>query len=162
VPLPAFSLLLSPSLSSPLPAVAFVSLTQLLLLRLLPNTVPRPHTLSDRTGDELSQYILERCFLPFAASTSSTEDNAKVSILVENILRLFIRTESCYHTPTLDAAVEKGILAREAKSKGDKRRRDKKALKKEEENDRVCLEASGKRLRSLLAWVEQKGFYGDD
>jgi len=161
VPLPAFSLLISPSYSSPLPVVAFVSLTQLLQLRLLPNTVPRPQ-MANRIGDELTQDILEKCFLPFAASSSSTDDNAKVSILAENMLRVFLKSVRVYHTPTLDSAIEKGIYARETKIKGDKRRRDKGVSKTEEEADRVWLTASSKRLRNLLAWVEQTASDGED
>jgi hypothetical protein len=135
--------------------VAFVSLTQLLQLRLLPNTVPRPQSVSNRNGDGLTQDILEKCFLPFAASTSSIEDNAKVSILAENMLRVFLKSVRVYHTPNLDAAIEEGIFARETKIKGDKRRRDRRVLNKDEEKDRAWLIASGKRLRSLVAWVEQ-------
>lgn len=72
-----------------------------------------------------------------------------------------MKTVRCYHTPTLDAAIETGVLAREAKIKSDKRRRVKSASK-EEEQDRVWLVASGKRLRSLLTWVEENPSDGDD
>jgi len=60
-------------------------------------------------------------------------------------------------TPSLRAAVEKGIKAREAKIKGDKRRgaRHNAAARKEELADRQWLNASSTRLRSLMKWVEQ-------
>jgi hypothetical protein len=58
------------------------------------------------------------------------------------------------HTPSLEAAIEDGIKARESQAKGDKRRRGNAPKRQEEEKDRVWLEASGKRLRSLLAWIE--------
>lgn len=60
------------------------------------------------------------------------------------------------HTPTLDAAVEQGIIARETKSKGDKRKKDTVTKRKAEENDWAFLKASGQRLRSLLSWIEQQ------
>lgn len=111
--------------------------------------------MSKQNSDDISQEILEKCFLPFAANTSSTVDNAKVSILVENMFRLVLTVATVYHTPCLDAAIERGILARENKAKNDKRRRENSARNKEED-DRMWLAASGKRLRSMMAWVEQK------
>jgi hypothetical protein len=133
----------------------FVSLTQLLLLRFLPNSAPRPESVVVRENDALSQEVLERCFLPFSANTSSISDNAKVSILVEIQLRQFLKSCRCYHTPGLDGAIEKGILARENKIKGDRRRKDSGVRTKDEENDQEWLTASGERLRTLLLWVEQ-------
>jgi hypothetical protein len=151
LPLPAFSLLLSPSRSSQLLEVTIVSLSQFLFLRLLPNSAPRPQT----DGDSISADILERCFLPFCATSSSTSDNAKVSILIENLFRLYIKSCGCYHRPSLDAAIEKGILARENKIRGEKRRKENGTKRKEEESERVWLNASGERLRSLLSLVKK-------
>lgn len=151
LPVPAFSLLFSPSSSSQVPLVAFVSLTQFLLLRFLPGNAP----IAARENDDLSQEVLEICFLPFPANTSSVADNAKVSILVESLFRRFLRSCKCYHKPTLGAAIKRGILARENKSKWDKRRKDNGVRSKDEENDWQWLRASGERLRSLLSWVEQ-------
>jgi hypothetical protein len=88
--------------------------------------------------------------------TSSTSENAKVSILVENLFRLYIRSCGCYYRPSLDAAIEKGIQARETKTRGDKRRKENGTRRKEEESERVWLNASGERLRSLLALVREK------
>jgi hypothetical protein len=152
LPLPAFSLLLSPSGMSQLPVVVFVSLTQLLLLRLLPNNAPRPESIVTRENDDL-----EKCFLPFPAITSSVADNAKVSMLVEMQFRQFLKSCQCYHTPSLASAIKRGILARENKTIGDKRRKDCGMRTKDEENDREWLSASGERLRSLLLWAEQNG-----
>ena len=156
LPLPAFSLLISPSASSQLPVEVFVSLSQFLMLRLLPNNAPRPHTVTQRNGDDLSQDILEKCFLPFPANTSSIDDNAKVSILVESMLRLLMKLDKVYHYSGLNSAVEDGILARENKIKNGRGRRDNNsARRKEEENDRMWLTASGERLQSMLAWIKQ-------
>jgi hypothetical protein len=155
LPVPAFSLHFSPSSSSQLPIIVFVSLTQFLLLRFLPGSAPRPDSIVDRENDDLSQEVLEKCFLPFPANTCSVADNAKVSILVESQFRQFLKSCRCFHTRTLGAAIEKGILARESKSKGDKRRKDGGVRAKDEESDREWLRASGERLRNLLLWVEQ-------
>ena len=60
-------------------------------------------------------------------------------------------------TPSLRAAVEKGIKARENKIKGDNRRGGSTAAKKEEAQDRMWLKASGQRMMCLLNFVEQGG-----
>ena len=162
LPLQAFSLLISPSNSSHYPTVVFVSLSQLFLCRLLPTTTPSPQSITRRENDDISQDILEKCFLPFSATTSSTEDNAKVSLLVESLFRLFLKSCRVYHTPSLDAAIETGILARETKSRGGKKRREAGARSNDEENSRMWLKASGERLRSLLSWVEERNYSDED
>jgi len=75
--------------SSTLPTDVYVSLIQLTLLRYLPSTAPNPRTISNasRIDDEMDQEVIEKCYLPFCASTSSTEDNAKLSLLAENVFR---------------------------------------------------------------------------
>jgi hypothetical protein len=130
-------------------------MTQLFLLRFLPGNALPPESIVDRENDDLSQEVLEKCFFPFSANTSSIADNAKVSMLVEMQFRQFLKSCRCYHTPSLASAIERGIIARENKSKGDRRRKDNGVRTKDEENDREWLRASGERLRSLLLWVEQ-------
>jgi hypothetical protein len=151
LPLPAFSLLFSPSALSAVPPEVFVSLARLVLVRLSPSTAPRPQAVSDQDGDSISQDILQRFILPSVATTSSTADNARVSVLVESLFRLYLKSCRAVRAPELDAAVEKGIRAREAKAKvkSDRRKRD----NKDEEDDRAWLTASGDRLRSLVQWV---------
>lgn len=156
LPLPAFSLFASPSGSSSLPLVVYVSLTQLLLLRYLPTSAPRPQTVSGRGDDELSQNVLEKCFLPYPASGSTVAENAKVSIIVESLLRFMSIMGACEYSPSLEAAVEKGILARENKIKADKRKREN-GIKKGEEGDLFWLKASAQRLRCQIAWMRQNG-----
>ncbi|KAH8684708.1 hypothetical protein BGZ60DRAFT_367404 [Tricladium varicosporioides] len=162
ISVPAFSLFLSSSASSQLPVIVLVSLGQLLLLRLLPNTAPRPHRVSGRDSDELSQEIFERCFFPFSANTSSVADNARVSILVENLFRLYLRECKRCHASNLREAIETGIVARESKIKGDKRRKDTNRRTKQDESDLLWLRASGERLRLLVNWVEQHLAEDDD
>lgn len=57
--------------------------------------------------------------------------------------------------PSLRAAVEKGIKARETKAKGDNRRGGSAAKKKDEAQDRMWLKMSGQRILCLLACVDQ-------
>ncbi|TAQ85119.1 hypothetical protein B7494_g6544 [Chlorociboria aeruginascens] len=144
LPLPLFSHFVSPSRSNPLPTVALVSLVQLAATRLLSTSAHRPQ----QENDDLSQDILETCYLPFSANTSSVEDNAKLSVLVEMIFRLLLQSCPLYHTPNLEEAVEKGIAAREFKVR---KKRD-----EETEQDRAWLKGSSQRLRGLLACVEMQ------
>lgn len=154
VPLPAFSLLVSSSNSSALPLVVFISLSQLILSRILSSESPHPHSVSGQTDDALSQLVLEKCFLPYTADTSSVADNARVSILVESLFRLLSTKGACEYTPALEEAVETGILAREHRISGDKRRKDSLLKKKAEEQDSIWLRTSAKRLRSQLNWLK--------
>ncbi len=98
--------------------------------------------------------MLEKCFLPYPASSSTVGENAKVSIIVESLLRFMTIMGACEYSPDLEAAVEKGILARENKIKADKRRRENVA-KKGEEQDLFWLKASAQRLRCQIAWMKQ-------
>lgn len=86
--------------------------------------------------------------------TSSVQDNAKYSILIENLFRLFLTGCEASHTPNLDDAIERGIRAREKMCKADSRRRVDAATKKEEEVAKIFLDASSRRLRSLVDWIE--------
>ncbi|KAL2069746.1 hypothetical protein VTL71DRAFT_14425 [Oculimacula yallundae] len=161
LPLPAFTLFMSTTESSQMPRDVFVSLAQLLLVRLLPASAPAPHTVEDRDDDGMTQQMLERCFLPFSASNSSVTDNGRVSILVENFLRILVKTGGCGYTPSIKAAVEKGILARENKVlKGDKRKKESDARSKVDDGDFYLLKASGQRMRCQIAILKQAATIG--
>ncbi|KAK0107765.1 hypothetical protein ONS96_003560 [Cadophora gregata f. sp. sojae] len=155
LPLPAFTQFTSTADSSQMPSFVFVTLAQLLLVRLLPLSAPRPQTIEDRSDDGVTQVMLERCFLPFASSNTSVADNARVSILAENFFRCLVKTGGCEFTQSLKAAVEKGIMARENKIKGDRRRREPEPRNKTEEGELFALKASGQRMRCLLAVLKQ-------
>lgn len=88
--------------------------------------------------------------------TSSTEDNAKYSILVESLFRVFLLECNPSHTPQLEEAVWNGIQARENNCLGGRRRRGgdgrDSAAKREEEVAKLFLQASSRRLTSLINW----------
>ena len=158
--MPAFSLFVTPSYSTHFPVEVYVSLCHALLARLLINKAPAPYAVSGVNSDDLSQDIIEKCFLPFPANTSSTEDNAKVSILVESLFRAFLKACPCYRSPSLGHAIQEGVKARENKAKGDKRRKG--AKNTAVDSDLVWLKASGKRLMVLYTWVEQNALLESD
>lgn len=154
IPIPAFQMFFAPS--NTLPSSMFVTLTRLLFRRMLPANAPQPHTVLAHDGEGgITQAVIEFCFLPFPANTSSVADNAKVSILVESVFRFFIRTCFVFRTPSLNDAIETGVKAREKKAKPDrKKKKDRSALTEEDEDAWDHLEASGERLRSLGEWVD--------
>ncbi|ESZ89629.1 hypothetical protein SBOR_9988 [Sclerotinia borealis F-4128] len=154
LPVASFSLLLNISRISPFPSEVLISLMQLICCRYLPKSTPFPHDVENSTNDSLTQPILEICYLPWSPMTSSVEDNAKYSILVENLLRLFLTGCEANHTSNLDEAIENGISAREKICKPDSRRRVDAVTKKKEEIARIFLDASSRRLRSLVDWIE--------
>lgn len=152
LPLQTFSLIISPSAQPHIPSIALSSLCQLHLRRLLQTSAPAPRT----ENDELNQETLEDCFLPFSANTSSVEDNAKVSLLIETLFRLFSLSCDVEPSPTLTAAVEQGIAARQAKTKRDRRKKFGGLKDREDDRNRVWLNMSAKRIRFLLKALEMK------
>ncbi|RKF71325.1 hypothetical protein GcC1_102005 [Golovinomyces cichoracearum] len=153
LPLSVFSFFLSCSDSSHISEVVYVSLCQMLLSRLLPRCAPNPTAFitNNAVNDSISQFVLEKCYLSFAALTSSSHDNAAVSIIVENLLRLLIKKKACHYSTTLKSALENGITTREEKIKKQRKR----PLGNNFDEDAVLLKASGIRLRTLLSWLKK-------
>ena len=146
LPLSAFALFVSPSAMPHLPLVALSSIVQAHLSQLLPWGAPRPD------DDVLTQAKLERCFLPFAANTSSVEDNAKVSLLVETLFRLLATYGGMQCTAELESAVDRGINGRQKKCTGTRK---KKLGSIKDEEDMYWLTASAERMRMLLRRLEK-------
>jgi hypothetical protein len=132
------------------------SLSQLLLYRSISQEAPL-HRDDDEDPDGLNIRILVEDYLPFEANTVSIEENAKVSLLVETLTRIFVLAQgSTYsfetHIPSLKNAIEKGIAAREAKITSDRRRRATRT-KEEDVDGKMWLNSSGKRLRALATML---------
>jgi hypothetical protein len=121
-----------------------VAIIRCLMPYLLPGSAPRPRDVDEEADarEDISMRILERCYLPFAYRTA--ENNAKISLVLETLLRL----DFCSWSPTLQDAVEKGVAARNGKAAAKKSGRFK---SDGEAAAQEMLRASGKRL---LAWVE--------
>lgn len=143
LPLATFQLLTCPSSTIPtFSPVARSALNQFILRSLIASSAPNPPT------DDLDQDLLERYFLPYAANTAGVADNAKVSLLLESLLRLVLRYIGVKVTEGLERAVRVGIEAREKKSGQDRRKKG--VGKKGDEGDRAWLVGSGERLMALL------------
>jgi len=149
LPLPTFSLLILPVLPNVEPAYSS-SFNQLLLHILLSTSAPLVN------NDDLSQEKLETSYLPFPASTHSIADNAKVSLLVESLIRLLGVHAGLVYSDALEAAIKTGVRARETKAKANVRKK-RDELIQEEEASWVYLRASSRRLRDLVEFLKLRG-----
>ena len=149
LPLPTFSILLSPSSLRFLTPPAASSLTQYILRSLISSSAPLP------AKDDLTQDVLEESYLPYAANTGSIADNAKMSLCVEALVRLWNGHVGLEWSQDLDRAVDAGIQARETKAKSGGRGRRKGAEGDGGgEEDRVWLRGSAERIRGLVDMVK--------
>jgi hypothetical protein len=145
LPVPAFQLLVLPSLFPAFSEDAHLTLCELLLQRMLEAAAPNTH--SERY---LTQSKMEKFYLPYAANKASHVDNAKVSLLLESMLRCFFRAGSLQQTPELRKALEAGIEARRRKARNDSQGMGK-------NDDGVAwawLTESGERMRDIVSRLE--------
>lgn len=142
LPLPVFQAFVAPSVLPHFSSEAQTTLCELLLFRMRESAAP------DTDENYLSQTKLEECFLPYAASTASVVDNAKVSILLESLLTLLAESDMLRVTPELKQAVTDGILARNDKAQVEIRRSQ--SSRKVEDIEWCWLIESGERLMYLV------------
>ncbi|KAI6906058.1 hypothetical protein KC318_g2178 [Hortaea werneckii] len=119
------------------------SLDQMLLRPLLASAAPAYH------DDCLTQDDFETHFAPFAANTHSAIDNAKVALLLEDLLRLLWRSENLEWGEDLQTVVERGIEARREKVAFDGRRK-KSQRAKEDEEAVAMIKKCGERMLVVL------------
>jgi hypothetical protein len=122
------------------------TISEMLLKSLVAGDTPATDPSSSMTQD-----AFEKWYAPRAASSSSAVDNAKVSVLVESVLRNLWQAECLpiEKRDTLVRAVEVGIAAREKKAGSAKSKTGKK-----HESDgaaRAMLQSSAKRLQAFIA-----------
>ncbi|KAK5120619.1 hypothetical protein LTR85_005977 [Meristemomyces frigidus] len=122
------------------------SLNQMLLRPLLTSTAP-PYD-----ENALTQMEYEVHFAPFAANTTSVVDNAKVSLLVEDLLRLLSQCGGLVYSAKFRKAVEAGIQARREKVGMDGRRKTG-ARAREDEEGGVAMECSAERMLACLDMI---------
>lgn len=142
LPLPIFQTFVSPYVLPELPDEQQTTLCQALLLFMLESGAPNMH------DEDLNQDNMEKCFLPFAASTTSVVDNVKVSIILEASIILLANSNMLTPTPSFKEAVESGILRRAERAQDDMRRS---AASRNMESQEWCwLVESGERLMFLV------------
>lgn len=169
LPLTHFLALLFPSPLSDVNATS--SLYQMLLRPILSGDAP-VYNANYLTREDLIAF-----YLPFPASSTSAADNAKVSVVIEGLLRLLWGQGLLDDTPDdsspkrrarngrpaeksgkvnkLREAVERGIAARKDKVGTESRKRKAGAAAEEDELAREVLEASSNRMLALLDMIER-------
>ncbi|SPO03015.1 uncharacterized protein DNG_05696 [Cephalotrichum gorgonifer] len=119
LPLPLFAAMVNPT-ENPLVAVEYYAVLLKELLRLfLPPRALDPAKVDDAADKSLrlTQGMIEKCYAPHAAETSSVEDNAKLSILVESALMFAFESGQLTGSTALREAVTSGVEARTRKAK---------------------------------------------
>ena len=153
MPIAAFSKFISPSKSNPVPGPALISISLLGCSRLISHQAVSKQGFSKHFDDAVTQEILEKLYFPYAANTSSADDNAKLAVLIENLFRHIVT--KCEYTPTLKDAIQKGIVARERQVKTGKRRKDG-VDRGDDEEAIMWMKAAGQRLISMANWLDAK------
>ncbi|GAB7345881.1 hypothetical protein MBLNU457_4127t2 [Dothideomycetes sp. NU457] len=167
LPLAQFLAILFPSPLSDLNATS--SLYQMLLRPILSGDAP-VYNANYLTKEDLMVF-----YLPFPASSTAAADNAKVSVVIEGLLRLLWGQGLLDDMPDssqdrgrgsgrlakkngkvnkLREAVERGIAARKDKVGTESRKRKAGAAAEEDEFAREVLEASSNRMMALLDMIE--------
>ncbi|MCJ1435380.1 hypothetical protein MMC27_004752 [Xylographa pallens] len=144
LPLPTFSLFLSPPYLRFLQLGEQTDLVQYIASSFISTSAPRMNF------DDMDQQILEKCVLPWPANTTSIDDNAKLGACVETLLRLFNNVAGLKWTDKLQHCALMGIEAREGNATHRRKRKGEAGSGAGTEGDRAWLEASGKRILGVL------------
>jgi len=159
---PAFALYVNSS--SPLEADSQCSLLKNILRHYLPASVPDPEDVDPNTNaqDGASVLMLEKCFLPFAANNVTLETNAKMALVLESLFALVWREGGIAWTRGLQRAVEKGVTARNDRTKSRKVGRAKTDADADADAIRAILAGSGRRLVSMMKVIRFDAVKGND
>ena len=149
LPLPTFSLFLSPPYLRFLQLGEQSDLVQYIASSFISSSAPRMNF------DDIDQQVLEKCVLPWSANTTSIDDNAKLGACVETLLRLFNNVAGLNWTHTLHSYALMGIQAREGNATHRRKRKGEAGSGVGTENNRAWLEASGKRILGVLQMAKE-------
>ncbi|GKT97861.1 hypothetical protein FLAG1_00139 [Fusarium langsethiae] len=149
LPLPMFSLFACQRPNT-LISEARITITKELFDLLLPSSYKHPSKV-DKEGEAkgaLTLPMLEHCYVAHPANTVALEDNAKLSLVVEDAIQLLWACDLMEYSEEFEEAVEKGIRARETKAK--KRRTGKMRSDETDVLAQEVLSNSSERIRILL------------
>lgn len=103
-------------------------------------------------SDGVSIAMLTKCYLPFAANNVTVETNAKMSLVLENLFGLVWKTGGIAWGQDLQSAVEKGVKARNDRTKP--RKADRPKPDADTDAARVILARSGQRLVTMMSVIK--------
>lgn len=117
LPLATFQLIVLPSVFTAFSEAAHITLCEKMLQLMLGAAAPN-------VGEQrfLTLSKLEKFYLPCAANKATVVDNAKVSLLLESLLRYYAMAGTLRVTSALKLAVDRGIKARDDKASSDSRK----------------------------------------
>ncbi|KAK5664007.1 hypothetical protein OQA88_221 [Cercophora sp. LCS_1] len=139
--------------STHLPTFVQVELLRRLADAFLPDKHPDPDVVDPESSGGLTMLMLKECYLPFAAGRVFADDNARLSLVLENMLWFIsVHGGMAGGGEELRRAVEKGIKAREDKIR--KRTTSKDAA------DKPAREMLARSTRSLRVFVTVVGSRG--
>ncbi|KAI5282137.1 hypothetical protein KEM54_002954, partial [Ascosphaera aggregata] len=165
LPFPTFHLFISTPDSDGLLDVSRMALCERILCNSLENGGFSEIYTSQDDEEGVSQEKLQECYLPFSARTrnkplnqggrnfsgsSVAVDNAKVSVVLETMLRLLAEKEMLEPSRALTRAVEKGITVRLEKVRSETRRNSSTKQRAFENMGSVWLTESSERLRLMV------------
>ncbi|KFY91509.1 hypothetical protein V500_04632 [Pseudogymnoascus sp. VKM F-4518 (FW-2643)] len=149
LPFPVYTSLLRAEPRDTLPPAALSTLTQIIINWLIDHAAPE----NPDPGSAPTQHTLATCFLPFAANTSSLEDNARLSWALEVMLRMYFDAQrNVPPSREMVDAMNLGISAREHRVEGAKIRKGAKG--EEDEMFKNEMLESAWRMRMLVEVVE--------
>ncbi|KFA75099.1 hypothetical protein S40288_04048 [Stachybotrys chartarum IBT 40288] len=153
LPLQTFSVIVSQR-PSPLLMETHVSLTRELFRLLLPSSYKDPRKVDREAHLEgsITESILEQCYIPHPANTVALEDNAKLSLVVENAIHVMWKCDALRMTKSFVDAAEKGIRLREEKAT--RKRTGKLRAQKNDTTAQDILNNSSRRIQLLLEVIE--------
>lgn len=158
LPLPVFSSFISTSTSA-LRATQQIAMLQGVLFLFIPPGALKPERVDPTTAEHggITPAILERCFLPYPANTIEVQDNAKMSLILENLLMLVWRYADRVmpFSDNLIDAVMTGNRARLDKINKKKLRGRAKRPSDAELEAREILESSSLRLSWLAEAIQE-------
>ncbi|MCJ1340412.1 hypothetical protein MMC09_005707 [Bachmanniomyces sp. S44760] len=158
LPLPLLLLFLSPNSLQNIAPEAASALIQRILRSLIASAAPLPKS------DNLTQDVLERCYLPYPANTQYIVDNVKVSLCIEALCRMLnMWVEGGMEwRQSLQDAVERGCTARESKAKKERGKKEEgggplgRSSGVGDEGEMAWLKASSKRMRATVETMRIK------
>ncbi|KAI5257918.1 hypothetical protein E4T42_00831 [Aureobasidium subglaciale] len=144
LPLDIFTLFVTPS-SPWLVPHSHASLCQNLLRPIISSEAPTYH------ADTMTQIEFEKHFLPYPANYTNYVENARVSLLVEALLRLLFRHSALIVNDSLKKKLDEGIKAREVKARSGGRKLV--GLKEAEEEKAVKMLANSAMRMKMVVQV---------
>ncbi|KAI0393897.1 hypothetical protein F5Y17DRAFT_430168 [Xylariaceae sp. FL0594] len=137
-----------------------IEILQCVLSMFMPSGATKPERVDRARAEEggISPEILERCYLHSPANTIEAEDNAKMSLLLENLVMIVMQHGNGdeVFSSKLMQAVTKGIQARQEKAAKKKVRGRARAFSDPEAEARSVLTSSSSRL----VWLAEAALGG--